>query len=591
VVEIQAGQSAQAARLRQFLEYDLVVNAAMTTLVFVFFLIFRSGVFVVIGLEVLANNAVLLWARTRAEDEQLDEAILATCVALWIINLTVAFTIPAVFPFLVLLAVWPVALALPYLHGRRLQEIMVVSSLVSLSVTILALPGDRFGVMDIVPAWVVNAVMLTAIPIGTGFICLLLWHYSSRLTETLDQTRRSELRLKAEVMQRTSDLAKALDKALEASRAKSAFLANMSHELRTPLNAVIGFSQVLLKQQLGELNEQQQVRIGYILSSGRQLEVLITDILDLSKIEAGRLELELGELLLSDAVESSLTVVRDLASQHNISISSTIDPTIDRLEADPRRFNQILNNLLTNAVKFTPDGGQVRIAAWPVGTDVCVAVSDSGIGIAPEDLDRIFEVFERVRRPGVEVDGVGLGLPLTRQLVELHHGRLWVESQLGIGSTFTFTVPLRQPGALALDSSHTQSLEQSAGATAGELVLVVEDDPKSLALMRDALRGSGYQTIEATTARDGVQLARSAHPDLIVMDIRLPDMSGLDAVHELRAADETASIPVIALSAFAMPSDRQRAEEAGVQTYLTKPVDVPKFLAQVYLWSKGSTEA
>jgi signal transduction histidine kinase len=232
------------------------------------------------------------------------------------------------------------------------------------------------------------------------------------------------------------------------SQHKSEFLANMSHELRTPLNAIIGFSEVLVEQMFGELNEKQEEYLQDILSSGRHLLSLINDILDLSKVEAGRMELELGTFALPEALENGLTMIKERASRHGITLSLDVDPQIGIIEADERKVKQVVFNLLSNAIKFTPDGGQVTVSARLADDAIEIAVRDTGIGIAPEDQARIFEEFRQVGQSATRAEGTGLGLALTRKFVELHGGRIWLESQVGDGSTFTFTLPLtRSPAA------------------------------------------------------------------------------------------------------------------------------------------------
>ena len=228
------------------------------------------------------------------------------------------------------------------------------------------------------------------------------------------------------------------------SRHKSEFLANMSHELRTPLNAIIGFSEVLLERMFGELNPKQDEYLQDIMTSGRHLLSLINDILDLSKIEAGRMELELTKFDLPAAMENALTLVRGRAEAHAIALTQDVDQRLGEFVADERKLKQVLVNLLSNAVKFTPEGGRVDVRAAPADGGVEISVSDTGIGIAPEDQEAIFEEF---RQAGSDYtrkrEGTGLGLALARKFVELHGGRLWVKSEMGNGSTFTFTLPER----------------------------------------------------------------------------------------------------------------------------------------------------
>jgi signal transduction histidine kinase len=229
-----------------------------------------------------------------------------------------------------------------------------------------------------------------------------------------------------------------------ASRHKSEFLANMSHELRTPLNAILGFSEVLAERMFGDVNEKQAEYLQDILSSGRHLLSLINDILDLSKVEAGRLELELGRFHLPTALDNVLTLVRGRATRHGITLTQTVDERLGDIVADERKVKQILVNLLSNAVKFTPEGGRVGLTATPADGVLTIAVTDTGVGIAPEDQAAIFEEFRQVGLDDARrQEGTGLGLTLAKKFVELHGGRIWVQSQMGQGSTFTFTLPVR----------------------------------------------------------------------------------------------------------------------------------------------------
>ena len=227
-----------------------------------------------------------------------------------------------------------------------------------------------------------------------------------------------------------------------ASRHKSEFLANMSHELRTPLNAIIGFSEVLLERMFGELNEKQEEYLRDIFASGRHLLSLINDILDLSKVEAGRMELELADFDLAEALTSAATLVRERAGRREITLDVTVDARLGQVRADERKIRQVLLNLLSNAIKFTPERGRIEVRAAPADGVAQVSVSDTGVGIAPEDRETVFEEFRQVGTSSAKQEGTGLGLTLCRKLVELHGGKIWIESQVGVGSTFTFTIPL-----------------------------------------------------------------------------------------------------------------------------------------------------
>jgi signal transduction histidine kinase len=228
-----------------------------------------------------------------------------------------------------------------------------------------------------------------------------------------------------------------------ASQHKSEFLANMSHELRTPLNAIIGFSEVLSEKMFGELNEKQEEYLKDIYASGTHLLSLINDILDLSKVEAGRMELELTDFHLPQAIENALTLVRERVGRRGIALTHRMDERLGEIRGDERKIKQVLLNLLSNALKFTPEGGRVEVWAGMMDGMAEISIADTGVGIAPEDQGAIFEEFRQVGTAEKKAEGTGLGLTLCRKFVELHGGKIWVKSQLGAGSTFTFTIPVR----------------------------------------------------------------------------------------------------------------------------------------------------
>jgi len=266
----------------------------------------------------------------------------------------------------------------------------------------------------------------------------------------VEVSNRDELgALAANLNQMNDELGRLYNELEAASRHKSEFLANMSHELRTPLNAIIGFSQVLKEQMYGDLNAKQADYVDDVLSSGQHLLNLINDILDLAKVEAGRMELQRTTFSLPGVLENAMSLVRERAIRQGVGLTAAIAPPVGLLEADERKVKQILFNLLSNAVKFTPSGGQVTLAASLVEDEVEISVRDTGVGINAEDQVRIFEEFYQVGTAQTQ-EGTGLGLTLTRRLVELHHGRLSVESEPGVGSTFTVTLPLRagEPASL-----------------------------------------------------------------------------------------------------------------------------------------------
>ncbi len=419
----------------------------------------------------------------------------------------------------------------------------------------------------------------------------------------------TERKRQEQELQRALTIASQLQKEAEAaSAAKSEFLANMSHELRTPLNAVIGFSEILEDQWAGKLNEKQLEYVKHIFSGGHHLLELINDILDLAKVEAGKMEMRVSRVNVGDLLEHCLTMIREKAIKHRFALESHLDEELmgAQIRADEVKLKQIAVNLLSNAAKFTPDGGTIRLEALKQGTELIVGVSDTGVGIKQEDHQRIFEAFEQVDSTySRQQEGTGLGLALTRRLVELHGGRIWVESEGdGKGSTFTFAIPF-----VEADASHTEvspSSAMEAGGMSGlslnvalddadrPRVLVVEDNPANMKLARNLLEAGGYLVQEAWTAEEGIRMALESSPDLILMDISLPGMDGLTATGILKHDPKTSEIPVVALTAHAMRDDEQRTREAGCNAYLTKPVDTTLFyqtLAQFIPASTGKAVA
>jgi PAS domain S-box-containing protein len=362
-----------------------------------------------------------------------------------------------------------------------------------------------------------------------------------------------------------------------ANRAKSDFLAKMSHELRTPLNSIIGFSEMLDDEAFGPLNGKQRRYVSNVLTSGRTLLQLINDILDLSKIEAGRMDLVPVEFDVAAALGEVQTMMESQAVQKAHQLSVAVAPGTGRLQADPIRFRQIMYNLLSNAIKFTPEGGRITVSASDAGDDIAFSVSDTGIGIKVEDQQRIFREFDQVDSAYARTQqGTGLGLALTRKLVELHGGRIWVESEPGLGSTFHFQLPIRTA------PRPTPSLATAAGGevtgTSGPLVLVVEDDLHAGDLLGHYLREAGYRVAQATSGAGAIELARNLRPDAITLDILLPGEDGLAVLGQLKSQPETKSIPVVVVS---ITEHRELGFSLGAIEWLMKPVQREPFLASV----------
>ena len=357
-----------------------------------------------------------------------------------------------------------------------------------------------------------------------------------------------------------------------ASRHKSEFLASMSHELRTPLNAVLGFSEVLLERMFGEINERQEEYLRDIWGSGKHLLELLNEILDLSKVEAGRMELEVSEVDVKRALEYGTALVRERAMAHQISVSIDCDEDVHTVQTDELRFKQVVVNLLSNAVKFTPDGGTVLARARIVGDQLVVSVADSGIGVQAADRERIFESFQQGGRGPSSEEGTGLGLTLSRRIVELFGGRLWLESAVGEGSTFSFSVPLARHAA----TPATPIGDGDEGEHAD--VVLIEDDRPSLDLLTVYLTAVNLQVTVARDGVEGVMAVRRVKPRAVILDIRLPRMDGWDVLAALKADEATSHIPVIIVSVV---DERQRGLAMGASAYLIKPIRREDLIAQL----------
>ncbi len=403
----------------------------------------------------------------------------------------------------------------------------------------------------------------------------------------------------------------------QTGRLKDEFLANMSHELRTPLNAILGLSEALLEQVSGSLTPRQVKSITTISTSGAHLLTLINDILDLSKVESGKLELNLETLNTQEFCESCLVFVRTQAMQKNIAVVFEHDGRLEKFSADPKRLKQILVNLLTNAVKFTPEGGRIGLTvAAPEGEDVVrFTVWDTGIGITPENEQKLFRAFTQIDSGLTRAqEGTGLGLAMVAKLVELHGGNVALESRLGKGSRFIVTLPQISPapGAAAhftkpatraqlADFLQREVVSVSPfvlpngapSAQAGSTILLAEDNEANVQTIGGYFEDKGYAMHYAMNGAVAVKLARELRPALILMDIQMPVMDGLTAIREIRGDAAIKAIPIVALTALAMPGDRERCLAAGATDYMSKPVNL-KALAELVtqrLSNKGNGQS
>lgn len=380
---------------------------------------------------------------------------------------------------------------------------------------------------------------------------------------------------------KSEDLRQARASAESASAAKSEFLRSMSHELRTPLNAILGFAQLLQRDKREPLSERHKDRARHILKGGEHLLRLIDDILDLSRIEAGGISMSTEPVDVAVALEEVRTTLEPTATRSGVSLTVSPPPAnLPEVQADRTRFLQILMNYGSNAIKYNRSGGHVVLVASVVGGFVRVTVEDTGLGIPEDKHDKLFQPFQRAGQETGPIEGTGIGLAITKRLAELMGGSVGFRSRMALGSAFWVDLPVRDPEALHPTAGKATDSERRIRGEHRGLVLYVEDNPANVAFMEDLLGGfENLALLTAPTAEMGVELARARKPHVVLMDINLPGMSGLDALRMLRQYDETKDIPVIALTAAASDRDRARGERAGFYRYLTKPVQVDELEA------------
>lgn len=331
----------------------------------------------------------------------------------------------------------------------------------------------------------------------------------------------------------------------EASRLKSEFLANMSHELRTPLNGIIGFSELMYNEDIGPVSPEHKEFLGDILNSGRHLLQLINDILDLSKVESGKQEFRPEELDLTKTVQEVCDILRSMTSKKQIDVKYSIDSRVNNVFVDPAKLKQVLYNYLSNALKFTPERGRVRVVATAVGADEFrIEVQDSGIGIDGKDMARLFVEFQQLDEgASKKYQGTGLGLALTKKIVEAQGGRVGVTSAVGAGSIFFAVLPRRAKVSAARVGAGLEMPGLRAGA--GIRVLVIDDEPGVLKLMATTLRSLGYTAICAADGMDGLSAVAESRPDVIILDLVMPNINGFEFLDQLRAQPANQDIPVI----------------------------------------------
>lgn len=600
--------AAQRARLRQFLSW-------LMPIVFSFALLYGATGAVFGDLPTMANAAILfaygcleVFAWDQFRRGHVQAAVLITCIGALVGALVITALQPALYPNFGVVPLFVVAVALQYLRGDHLRSLILACWGVTVAIV---LTGELVPFHSELPLWLLSGLRISSLSATIALVLLLLWQFGNRLAETLVQTKAANVALQGamaelEVARAVAHarllaeneaqrvtirereraavaLRQAKETAESASRAKSTFLANMSHELRTPLTGIIGYSE-LLQRDLERSGQTELLSdLLRIHKAGNHLLAIINDILDLSKIEAGKMEIYVEWVDIAVMLREVASTARPLIEQNNNTIEAQVPNDLGVIHTDSTKIRQILLNLLSNAGKFT-EHGHITLRATresDAATDwMCISVIDTGIGITGEQLDRLFAEFTQAdpsttRRYG----GTGLGLALSRRLCRMLGGDITVQSTFGRGSTFTVRVPISisdvEPAAdtpkrdTMWNSISTSPLVTTDLINAGT-VLVIDDDPSTRDLLQRCLVDADLSVVTAANGEEGILLAQALRPEAIILDVILPDRDGWDVLGSLKSDPELVDIPVIMLT---IVDQRGKGLVMGATEYLIKPVD------------------
>jgi signal transduction histidine kinase/ActR/RegA family two-component response regulator len=601
-------QAAQRARLRQFL-------LVLMPVVFGFGLLYGAIGAVFGDLATMVNGAIIFsygcleliaWAQFRRD--RMQTAVLITCIGQLVLALVITVLQPALYPNFAVVPLVVVAVALQFLRGRHLRGLILACWLATVAMVLI---GEFMPFHSELPLWMLTAMRVSSLSATIALVLLLLWQFGSRLAETLLQTQAANralhealaeleaaraaahARLLAEneaqrvTIRERERAAEALRQAKEAaesaSRAKSTFLANMSHELRTPLTGIIGYSELI--QRGAERSGQIEMLpdLLRIQKAGNHLLTIISDILDLSKIEAGKMEVYAERLDIGMLLREVVNTARPLMEQNSNTIEVHVPNDLGVMHSDLTKIRQILLNLLSNAGKFTEHGHITLRATREVTTAtdwICISVTDTGIGISAEQVDRLFAEFTQADPSTTrKYGGTGLGLALSRRLCRMLGGDITVESTIGSGSTFTIHIPASTGEAqLAPSEPRSDTIWDNVSAlppattdlTSASTVLVIDDDPATRDLLQRCLVDADLSVFAAANGEEGVLLAQALRPDAIILDVILPDRDGWDVLRALKDDPELVDIPVIMLTVV---DERGKGLVLGATEYLIKPID------------------
>jgi signal transduction histidine kinase/CheY-like chemotaxis protein len=552
----------QRARLVQLLSSLLLAVLILSAAEIIMGVLFSSLIIGMSGVLILCFGFFLLLARRQASRDKLQEAIRVLCTSFFIVSILSALAIPSALPVCVLGPIVAIAISLPYVDGRTLRGLLITAWAVTIAATVLA---QIVVPIEIPDPQLVNAINAGSITLVIPILLWLLWQYHTRLSESLAQVLGTNSSLQTAMA--TAQEAHAT--AEQANQLKSQFLASMSHELRTPLNSIINFTRILSTGMRGPVNEEQLDYLNRVRMSGEHLLGLINDVLDLSKIEAGRMELLTEPLQVSDIVQGVMVTAAGLIKAKPIELCQEIAANLPLVQADRTRLRQILLNLLSNAAKFT-ERGTITVRASQEDGFLVLSVADTGIGIATEHLASVFEEFRQIdAMSNRRYEGTGLGLAICRRLVELHGGRIWAESTLRVGTTFSFTLP-----ALAAPQHQTAIL--IAPARDGIPILVIDDDPSAIEIVAAYLEPEEYAVYGVTDSRLALEEARLIQPQAILLDVLMPHKDGWEVLAELKADSFLRGIPV---ALYTIVDEQKLGFYLGASAYLTKPLDAEELRA------------
>ncbi len=581
---------AQVERLRAMSRPNRFATVAMALL-----LLILNGIYPNVILAMMAGLigvAAILQARAARLNDRFDVqgSVTYVSIAIWVPMAGMAVLMPQIFPITIVLTLFSVVVALPYVEPRRVV-------LLSCIATGLLVVGSVFHVLPpLIPLDVPVLVLRVVLSVGTvvcGALTLFaVWQSIDRLHDKVIESesanealRESERTLELRVSERTADLvesqrelALARDEAVAANRSKSAFLANMSHELRTPLNAIIGYAEML--QEDAEEAEQPDLvpDLEKIRGAGRQLLGLINDVLDLSKVESGRMDLFTEDFEVADMLRETVATVVPLVEKRQNTLVLQGEEAAGGMHSDLTKVRQVLLNLLSNAAKFTEAGAitlSVERRSEAGGDWLDFAVRDSGIGMTPPQLETVFEAFEQADASVAKnYGGTGLGLAISRRFCELLGGEITVTSEIGQGSEFRVRLPARAPETPAAEA---ESASDAGAASSSQeersdvpTVLVIDDDLDARDLLERSLTRDGYRVVTSSRGEDALELARQIQPSVITLDVKMPDMDGWSVLSALKSDPTVADIPVVLVTIL---EDRNLGYALGATEYLTKPVD------------------